>query len=125
MQMDGACPFCSLPPEKLLAANAGAAAFLDVHPAAEGHALVIPNRHVASLFDLKEPERAEIWEFVRMVCQILVERFHPDGFTIYLNDEEAADQAVVHAHIHVVPRHKNQIDPRSPDQALALSAPHA
>ena len=102
-------------PEKILAANACAAAFLDIHPLTEGHALVIPNSHVASLFDLSEPERAEIWEFVRDVRQMLLERFHPDGFTIYLNEGQGLEVSGMHASIELVPRHKKPIEPRRLD----------
>ena len=31
-------------------------AFLDINPLSKGHTLVIPRRHVASLFDLGRPE---------------------------------------------------------------------
>jgi len=45
------CPFCTLPPERVLFRNGSAIAFRDAYPVSAGHTLVIPQRHVASLFD--------------------------------------------------------------------------
>ena len=37
----------------------------------------------------------------------------PDGFTIGVNDGEAAGQTVMHAHVHVIPRYRGDVsDPR-------------
>ena len=37
----------------------------------------------------------------------------PDGFTIGVNDGEAAGQTVAHAHVHVIPRRRGDVpDPR-------------
>jgi diadenosine tetraphosphate (Ap4A) HIT family hydrolase len=57
------CPFCQpLPPERVLAASDAFVASLDGFPIAPGQTLVVPRRHVASLFDLPDPEYRELWE---------------------------------------------------------------
>jgi len=104
MSTDGQCPFCQLPDSRVWLTTTHSVAFLDGYPVAEGHALVIPRRHVASLFDLPAAEYADAWLLVTRVRQALAERFHPDGFNVGVNDGPAAGQTVPHAHIHIIPR---------------------
>lgn len=79
----------------------------------EGHTLVVPRRHVASVFGLSPTEQQELWGLLARVREALNERLRPDGFTIGINDGAAAGQTVGHAHIHVIPRRKGDVpDPR-------------
>jgi hypothetical protein len=48
------CPFCHLDKSSIILENDVAVAFPDAFPVAEHHLLVVPKRHVASLFDLTE-----------------------------------------------------------------------
>jgi len=88
-------------------------AFYDAFPVSEGHALVIPKRHVASIFELPLEELVTLWSQVTTVRSALTDKFRPDGFNIGVNDGFAAGQTVPHAHIHVIPRRKGDAaDPR-------------
>jgi diadenosine tetraphosphate (Ap4A) HIT family hydrolase len=90
-----------------------ALAFLDAFPITEGHTLVVPKRHVSSLFDLSEEEQTAIWRTVAQVRDALASEFRPDGFNIGLNDGATAGQTVMHAHVHVIPRRRGDVvDPR-------------
>lgn len=51
------CPFCELNATDVVAASEFAVAFRDLYPVAEHHSLVIPRRHVASLFELDDGEQ--------------------------------------------------------------------
>lgn len=93
--------------------NDFAAAFPDGFPIANGHTLVVPKRHVASLFDLSEEEQEALWKLVAQVRGRLMAELKPDGFNIGLNDGPAAGQTVMHAHVHVIPRRQGDTeDPR-------------
>jgi diadenosine tetraphosphate (Ap4A) HIT family hydrolase len=62
------CPFCQrLASGDVTEANAHAVAFADAYPVAAGHTLVVPRRHVASVFDLEPEEYAALWEVVGSV----------------------------------------------------------
>ena len=75
------CPFCQpLPPDRVLAPSESFVAFFDEFPVTPGHALVIPKRHVASLFNLPEPEYRELWAQVSEVRKRLAEKFHTAAF---------------------------------------------
>jgi diadenosine tetraphosphate (Ap4A) HIT family hydrolase len=108
-----ACPFCSLPPARIWLQTASTIAFRDGFPVSDGHTLVIPRRHVASLFELPEDEQREVWSQISIVRRRLEEEFNPDGFNIGLNDGEAAGQTVAHTHVHIIPRYRGDVpDPR-------------
>jgi len=107
------CFFCTLPPNRIWVQTETTIALLDGYPVSEGHTLVIPKRHVMILHDLPPPELQEIWNVVSAMRQLLVKRFHPDGFNIGVNEGSAAGQTVPHAHIHIIPRFKGDVpDPR-------------
>lgn len=112
MLSEDVCPFCVRISE--LGVAAGAAIQLpDGFPVSDGHTLVVPTRHCADLFDLSDREYAAVWQVVRVVRDSLVERLHPDGFTIGANVGLAGGQTVTHAHVHVIPRFTGDVaDPR-------------
>jgi diadenosine tetraphosphate (Ap4A) HIT family hydrolase len=100
-------------PSRIRRESEFAVALADAYPVAEGHTLVIPRRHVASLFDLSEEEQAALWRLVALVRNELLAELRPDGFTIGVNDGPAAGQTVLHAHVHIIPRRQGDVpDPR-------------
>jgi len=99
------CSFCNVEATKILLENEVGIALQDAFPVTEGHTLVIPKRHVASLFNLNADEQAALWQLAAEVRSKLVEEFHPAGFNVGVNDGRAAGQTVMHAHIHVIPRY--------------------
>ncbi len=93
--------------------NEHAIAFPDAYPVAEGHTLVAPRKHAASIYELSAQEQKSIWELVSEVRQRLMATLNPDGFNIGFNDGLAAGQTVSHAHVHVIPRRNGDVaDPR-------------
>jgi diadenosine tetraphosphate (Ap4A) HIT family hydrolase len=107
------CPFCPLPRERLWIETEHAVAIPDEYPVSEGHTLVVPTRHVISIYELTVTEQNVIWELVSEVRQRLLTDLKPDGFNIGLNDGPAAGQTVMHAHVHVIPRWSGDVpDPR-------------
>jgi diadenosine tetraphosphate (Ap4A) HIT family hydrolase len=82
-------------------------------PVTDGHTLVVPRKHIASVFDLCDDEQSPLWQLVVAVRKQLLADFKPAGFNIGINDGEAAGQTVLHAHIHVIPRYAGDVvDPR-------------
>src|SRR5262249_51865989 len=107
------CPFCALSADRIILETENAVAFTDGYPIAPGHTLVIPRRHVASIFDLAPDMQADVWDLVAKVRATLARDLHPDGFNIGINDGIAAGQTVMHAHVHVIPRWSGDVpDPR-------------
>lgn len=107
MEMD--CPFCK-PKREFIAKNDHAVAFIDGFPVSPGHALVVPRRHVPTIFDLNDAEYTACLDLVREVKSVLEECHSTSAFNIGINCGEVAGQTVMHAHIHVIPRYSGDVD---------------
>src|SRR4051812_33656154 len=103
------CPFCHLEASRVRLESEYALAFPDGFPVSQGHTLVIPRRHVPSLFQLPDAEQAAVWNLVARVRAVLVAELRPEAFTIGVNDGPAAGQTVIHAHVHVIPRRRGDV----------------
>lgn len=107
------CPFCSISNDCVVASNATGIAFHDGFPVSEGHSLIIPRKHVVSIFELSDTEQGYLWLLVFKVRSALLDQFSPSGFNIGVNDGQAAGQTVLHGHIHVIPRYDGDVcEPR-------------
>lgn len=102
------CIFCR-PDRPILAETKVSLAFLDDFPVSNGHALVIPKRHVVSIWDMTSDEYADAFNLVRQVKDILQKKFEPQGFNVGVNCGETAGQTVFHAHIHIIPRYTGDV----------------
>ena len=107
------CPFCRLPPERIVARNEYGGVLRDLYPVSPGHTLVIPWRHVGSFFDLTPEERAGLMALVDSAKAALDAEKRPDAYNLGLNDGPAAGQTVPHCHLHLIPRYARDLeDPR-------------
>jgi diadenosine tetraphosphate (Ap4A) HIT family hydrolase len=108
------CPLCErLAKGASVESNALAAAIPDGFPVSQGHTLVVPRRHEADVFRLNADETRAVLELVGQVRDRLARELKPDGFNIGINVGAAAGQTVAHAHVHVIPRKKGDVeDPR-------------
>ena len=80
-------------------------AFLDIHPHAQGHTVVIPKKHAETIFDLGEKESAQVMLATQKAMIALDKALHPDGFNVGWNHNPAGGQVVPHLHIHIMPRY--------------------
>jgi diadenosine tetraphosphate (Ap4A) HIT family hydrolase len=75
-----------------------------------GHLLIIPGRHVASVFEATSIEIPDLWNLVCRAKEYLDQKYSPDGYNIGINDGESAGQTVMHLHIHLIPRYRDDMD---------------
>jgi diadenosine tetraphosphate (Ap4A) HIT family hydrolase len=100
------CPFChNLEPQ--LASNHHAFSILDSRPVTPGHSLVISRNHAPTVFDLPPVEFAACFELVRELRELLVQKWKTKSLSIVMNCGAEANQTIQHAHIHLVPRHRD------------------
>ena len=105
------CLFCEIPEERITEENELAYAIDDRYPVTALHALIIPKRHIATYFDLSRPEENACRELVMKVRdKILKNDSTVDGFNIGWNCGEVSGQTVFHAHMHLIPRRRNDIE---------------
>jgi diadenosine tetraphosphate (Ap4A) HIT family hydrolase len=110
------CLFCRMDDTTvhvILCENDSFFARFDNFPATSGHVEVVPKRHVVSFFDLMEQEVADAYSLLKEARRLLDERYGADGYTVGVNEGEAAGRTVHHLHIHLVPRRFGDVkDPR-------------
>ena len=79
-------------------------AFMDINPAGEGHALVIPREHGEDLHAISEGAIAATVITAKKVAAAVEKTLQPDGINLLQCNGPAAGQTVLHFHMHVLPR---------------------
>ncbi len=79
-------------------------AFLDIHPLAPGHTLVIPKERRAHLHELSDESSAAIGRVLPRICRAVLKATGASAYNILQNNGASAHQAVFHVHFHVIPR---------------------
>ena len=78
---------------------------LNLYPYNNGHLMVVPKRHVATLAATTADERAELMRLTRHAEMALSEAYNPQGINIGVNLGRPAGAGILdHLHVHVVPR---------------------
>jgi histidine triad (HIT) family protein len=102
------CVFCDIvrgeAPASVLAVGRTIFAFLDILPVNEGHALVVPRRHVIALTGLTAEEGGEMFEVARCLAAAQRAAGLAEAVNLFLADGEIAGQEIFHAHLHVLAR---------------------
>lgn len=102
------CVFCKIlekdiPSEKIYE-HGNIYGFLDVRPINRGHTLIIHKHHHTDIFDTPEKDMEELIVAAKHVATAVNKAMKADGVNIGMNNKAAAGQAVLHAHLHVIPR---------------------
>jgi ATP adenylyltransferase len=78
---------------------------LNLFPYNNGHLMVIPNRHIASLAAATDTELCELIALTRTCEVALTEAYGPHGMNMGINLGKPAGAGVLdHVHMHVIPR---------------------
>lgn len=81
-------------------------AFLDIAGDADGHALVIPKKHVTNILDSDEKTLTSVLKTVKTVSNHFVENCGFEGVNVLSASGKSAGQSVFHLHFHIFPRKK-------------------
>jgi ATP adenylyltransferase len=105
------CIFCAKPAEDDDEANLivhrGERCFviLNLYPYTNGHLMVAPYEHVATLPELDADTLAETMALAQQAMRLLEDRYSPHGYNVGFNQGRVAGAGVEHhIHMHVVPR---------------------
>jgi ATP adenylyltransferase len=92
--------------ELLVLARGGLAlAILNRYPYNNGHLMIAPNAHLASLEDLPTATANEVMALTQRALRVLRQVLSPQGFNLGINAGKTAGAGVAdHVHQHVVPR---------------------
>ncbi len=105
------CIFCriikgELPSYKVYEDNS-VIAFLDIFPIHSGHVLVVPKKHSVDIFDTPESELQSVMAAAKKIAPAVMKATKADGINIGMNNKPAAGQVVMHTHLHIIPRFKD------------------
>jgi len=105
------CLFCGIVagdvPAQIVDSDEHTVAFMDINPATRGHALVVPRKHAADLFEISDENLEHTIVAARRLAGRIRGTLEPDGFNILNSSGAAAWQTVFHFHLHVVPRYED------------------
>ena len=105
------CLFCNVPSSDYVLENNLSFSTFDSYPVSKYHALIIPKRHVENYFDMSEEEVSSCNKLIKKMRN-KIQELDPtvDGFNIGSNSGKVSGQSIMHCHIHLIPRRKNDVD---------------
>ncbi|MGE0444139.1 MAG: HIT domain-containing protein [Vicinamibacterales bacterium] len=105
------CVFCldgeGAAAQRALIVHEGRTAFviLNLYPYNNGHLMVVPYRHLATLAALSADELQEVAALTQLSEAALTEAYQPHGINVGINLGKPAGAGVEsHLHVHLVPR---------------------
>jgi len=120
------CIFCSSKTQKIILENKLIYSTYDSYPVSKFHSLIIPKRHIGSYFDLSNEEIIDINKIIfKMKSEIENKDKSVMGFNIGSNSGKVAGQTIMHCHIHLIPRRKDDVvNPQGGVRAVIPSKQH-
>src|SRR4051812_15495040 len=99
METDPDCVFCKIIrgeiPSRKVYEDADVLAFHDVHPKAPVHFMLIPKRHVASLYDVGDRDAPALGKIMLLAGRLAREQGATDGFRTIINTGRVGHQEVM------------------------------
>jgi histidine triad (HIT) family protein len=100
------CIFCKIVageiPSKQIHADDDVVAFHDLSPQAPVHVLIVPRKHIASLDEASEEDRALLGRILLTGRDLARKLNVAPGYRIVNNCGESAGQSVFHIHFHLL-----------------------
>ncbi len=105
------CIFCKIInneiPSKKVYEDDDVVAILDISQAGYGHTLVMPKKHYENILEIPDNEYSKVMSAVKKLSEKINKNVKPDGINVINNTNEAAGQTVMHYHVHIIPRFKD------------------
>lgn len=102
------CIFCAIvadeAPSLTVHRDETTVAFLDIHPATEGHLLVVPRRHSTDLMEISDSDLTDVTLTARRLARAVTGVVGAQGANLLNCCGAEAWQTVFHFHMHVIPR---------------------
>jgi histidine triad (HIT) family protein len=105
--MDPNCIFCKIingeSPSTTVFRDEQVVAFLDIHPVAPTHILIVPIKHIVSVNVLRDEDKTLIGHMFTVARDLALENDIADrGYRLILNTGPDARQAIFHLHLHLI-----------------------
>ncbi len=119
--MSDECIFCQLldNPEQTLTVHEtdDFRAWLDINPRAKGHTMIVSKEHLKSAEEVGE-KLVDMFEVARIVGEKAMNGLGADGYSIVVNNGEAAGQMLDHFYMIVFPRFSDDERAGTPTGAI-------
>ena len=107
---DETCIFCKIAsgeiPSATIYEDKDFRVILDLGPASEGHALILPKNHFKDVCELDAEAAAKVLPLAAKIGAAMKESLGCTGFNLVQNNGAAAGQTVHHFHMHIIPRYE-------------------
>ena len=105
--MDPNCIFCKIVAKvnssQTIYKDDRVTAFLDIHPVAPLHILIVPNKHIASVNAVEPEDEPVLGHLFTVAHQIASqEGIDQTGYRMIINTGPNAGQAIYHLHLHLL-----------------------
>jgi len=105
------CLFCKIVkgeiPSKKVYEDSIAFAFLDINPCTPGHTMVIPKKHHITFISMTDEEVGHLFQAASKISRAVISAMDTNSFNMGFNNGKYAGQEINHAHIHIIPRYKD------------------
>ena len=105
------CPFCNLDTveqQEVIAKNEHCMFLQTPQQVLVGSGLIVPIKHRETVYHLTEEEWSATFSLLQEVKTILDETYHPDGYNIGWNCNAVGGQHIMHSHLHIIPRFRDE-----------------
>jgi histidine triad (HIT) family protein len=101
------CIFCKIAAGEIggtpLYHDEQATAFLDIHPQAPTHILIVPNKHLVSVSEAAAADQSMLGKLLLIAAQLAQnEGLTETGYRLVINNGPQAGQEVQHLHMHML-----------------------
>lgn len=105
------CIFCKLAngeiPTNALYEDDVVKVIFDLGPASKGHVLILPKNHFDNIYSMDDATAAHVFQVAVKVAKAMKASLNYEGLNVLQNNGEAAGQTVMHFHMHLIPRYKD------------------
>lgn len=99
------CIFCKIVagelPARKVYEDDQVVAFHDIKPMAQTHLLIVPNKHIESLWSADATDQALLGHILLLAPRLAREQGLDDGFRTMINTGHGGGQIVFHLHVHI------------------------
>ena len=103
---DPNCVFCKIVrgdiPSRKVYEDADVLAFHDIAPVSAVHFMIVPKKHVASLYEVTPDDVPVMGKIMLLAGRLAREQGAGDGFRTIVNTGRVGRQEVPHVHVHVI-----------------------
>ena len=106
MANDSNCIFCKIVrgevPSRKVYEDDEVLAFHDIQPVAPVHFMLVPKKHVPSLYEVTAEDAPTLGRIMMLAGRLAREQGADDGFRTIVNTGRIGRQDVAHLHVHVI-----------------------